>query len=170
MCDIGHPQPSTPTHFHPRPSPHDDCTPLSNVSMSTSNQTTWTHPSSSSSPSSNFTLIFDTAVDEYKRLTRLDLRTHPLAAAFDVCNSPDIILTIFRRQAQAIDRIRKGDDKLLIWLDPTVQVLFTSSTTLGEGIGLVSPSFLPCINPQRLYLGHIHLQPRSSQVLVFSSG
>ena len=110
--------------------------------MSTSNQTT--RPS----PTSNFDLIFDTAVDEYKRLTGLDLRTHPLAAAFDVCNSPDIIVTIFRKQAQAFGRFRKGDGKLLTWLDPTVQVLFALSATLGEGIGLVSPSPLPCIIPQ----------------------
>lgn len=113
------------------------------LSMSVNDQTASARPS----PSSNFALILDTAVDEYKRLTGLDLRTHPLSAAFDVCNSPDIILTIFKRQAQAFDRFRKGDDRLLTWLDPTVQVLFALSATLGEGIDLVSPSPPPSSIP-----------------------
>jgi hypothetical protein len=100
--------------------------------MSTSDQTT--HPSASS----NFTQIFDTAIDEYKKLTKQDLRTHPFAAALNFCTTPDSILDIFRTQAQAFDSFRKGDDKLMRWLNPTVEVLFTLSATLGEGIGLVS--------------------------------
>ena len=114
--------------------------------MSTRKQTT------SPSNSSNFTKIFDTAVDEYKKLTKEDLRTHPFTTAFDICNTPDTILDVFRGQAQAFDSFRKGDDKLMRWLNPTVQVLFTLSATLGEGIGLVRTSFLPCILPQLLYL------------------
>ncbi len=98
--------------------------------MSTSNQT-------ADSPTSNFIPIFNAALDEYKRRTGQDLHTHPFAAAFDACNSPDTILNIFQKQAQAFDRFRKGDEKLMRWLTPTVNVLFTLSGTLGEGIGLV---------------------------------
>ena len=57
--------------------------------MSTSKQAT------SPSDSSNFTQIFDTAVDEYKKLTKEDLRTHPFATDFDVCTTPDTILDVF---------------------------------------------------------------------------
>lgn len=111
--------------------------------MSTTKQTT------SPSNSSNFTQIFDTAIDEYKKLTKEDLRTHPFATAFDVCNTPDTILDVFRGQAQAFHGFREGDEKLMKWLDPTVHLLFTLSATLGEGIGLVSPSFLPFISKVR---------------------
>ncbi|SRR5216683_2255577 len=104
--------------------------------MSIENQTT-THP-----PPSNFTLIFNIAVDEYKKVTKEDLHTHPFSKTIDACNTPNTILNVFRGLAQALSRARKGDDKLTRWLDPTVQVLFTLSSTLKEGIGLVSPSFL----------------------------
>ena len=135
--------------------------------MSTNNQTS---RGSSSSASSNFTPIFNAAVDEYKKLTKQDLHTHPFAAAFNACNTPDTILDVFRGQAQAFDRFREGDDKLMRCLNPTVQVLFTLSATLGEGIGLVRTSFLPCIFPQLLYISHFHLLKRFSPVSVFCLG
>jgi len=133
--------------------------------MSTSNQI-----SSGSSTSSNFTPIFNAAVAEYKKRTKQDLHTHPFAAEFNACNTPDTILDVFRGQAQAFDRFREGDDKLMRWLNPTVQVLFTLSATLGEGIGLVRTSFLPCILPQLLYISHFHLLKRFSPVSVFCLG
>jgi len=111
--------------------------------MSTSNQTT--HLSASAS---NFTSIFDSAIDEYKRLTKKDLHTHPFAAVLDACKSPNTISDIFRTQAQAFDRFRRGNEKLMKWLNPTVHVLFTLSATLGEGIGLVlSQAFFLFNNP-----------------------
>jgi hypothetical protein len=100
--------------------------------MSTSNQ-------ASSASASNFTAIFQAAHDEYKRLTGHDLDTHPFAAELDSCDSPDGILNVLQKQAQACSRSRRGNKKLLAWLNPTVHVLFTFSATLGEGIGLVSP-------------------------------
>jgi len=99
--------------------------------MSTRNQT--------SDPSiSNFTAIFDAAAQEYKTLTKKDLTAHPFAAAIEDHNSPDSILNVFRNQARAFDAFRKGDDKLMTLLTPIVNVLFTFSETLGEGVGLVS--------------------------------
>lgn len=99
--------------------------------MSTRNQTT--DPSTS-----NFTAIFDVASQEYRNLTRQDLATHPFAAALQGHNSPDSILGVFRDQAQAFDKFRKGDDKLMASLTPIVNILVTFSGTLGEGVGLVS--------------------------------
>src|SRR5260221_519598 len=98
--------------------------------MSTRNQTA--NPSAS-----NFTAIFDVATQEYKTLTRQDLANHPSAAALQGNNSPDSILGVFRDQAQAVDKFRKGDDKLMASLTPIVNILFTFSETLGEGVGLV---------------------------------
>ncbi|KAH9992074.1 hypothetical protein BJV77DRAFT_1144511 [Russula vinacea] len=97
--------------------------------MSTSNQ-------ASSASASNFTAIFQAAHDEYKKLTGHDLDTHPFASELDSCNSPDVVLNVLQKQAQTCNRSRKGDEKLLEWLNPTVNVLFTFSATLGEGIGL----------------------------------
>ncbi|KAI0249056.1 hypothetical protein BJV78DRAFT_1284306 [Lactifluus subvellereus] len=86
---------------------------------------------------SNFASIFKRAAKEYKKLTKKDLRTHPFAAQFDRCDSPDAVLAVFRGQAQTFEEYRKGDDGLMKWLDPTVNVLFTLSATLGEGLALV---------------------------------
>jgi hypothetical protein len=86
----------------------------------------------------NFTNILDAASDEYRKLTKQDLQTHPFAAVLDICDSPDAVLNVFRRQARAFDEFCKGDDKLMKWLNPMVHVLFTFSATLGEGIALVS--------------------------------
>jgi hypothetical protein len=100
--------------------------------MSASNQTT--DPSTS-----NFTAIFEAASNNYKSLTGQDLRTHPLATELESNNdSPDSILAVFRKQAQALDKFRKGDDKLIKSLTPIVNVLFTFSATAGADIGLVS--------------------------------
>jgi len=107
--------------------------------MSTSNQTA--DPSAS-----NFAAIFDAASREYKSLTKKDLATHPLAAAIEGYSSPDSILNVFRKQAQAFDTFRKGDDKLMECLTPIVNILFTFSETLGEGVGLVSHHSLRDIN------------------------
>jgi hypothetical protein len=102
--------------------------------MSASNQTT--------DPSAIFTAIFEAASNEYKTLTGQDLRTHPLATELERNNdSPDSILGVFRKQAQALDKFRKGDDKLMKSLTPIVHILFTFSTTAGANIGLVGVCF-----------------------------
>jgi hypothetical protein len=113
--------------------------------MSTSHQTT-------DRSSANFTAIFDAATNDYKTLTKQDLGSHPFAVAFGNTNSPDSVLDVFRTQAQAFNKFRKGDDKLMAWLTPIVQILFTFSGTL-DGIGLVSPhSFHDILSPMSTFL------------------
>jgi hypothetical protein len=108
--------------------------------MSTSKQTT-------DLSTTNFTAIFDAASNEYKTLTKQDLQTHPFAAAFENSNSPDSVMNVFRKQAQAFDEFCKGDDKLMTWLTPIVNILVTFSGTLGEGIGIVSIQSLMICHP-----------------------
>src|SRR6267154_2045285 len=108
----------------PPTSPRDD-------SMSTSNQTT-------DLSTANCNAVFDAASNEYKILTKQDLETHPFAAAFKNSSSPDSVMNVFRKQAQAFDKFRNGDNKLMAWLTPIVNILFTFTGTLGEGICLVS--------------------------------
>jgi hypothetical protein len=100
--------------------------------MSTSNQTT-----SPSTSNNNFAAIFDAASIEYQRITRKHLDTHPFAAQIDACDSPKAVSDLLRTQAQAFSKFHKADEKLMAWLDPTVNILFVFSATLGEGIGLV---------------------------------
>lgn len=99
--------------------------------MPTSYQTT--DPSTS-----NFAAIIHAASKEYKHLTKKDLATDPLASTIEGYNSPDSVLDVYRGQVTAFDKFHKGDDKLMEWLTPIVNILFTLSLTLGEGIGLVS--------------------------------
>ena len=98
--------------------------------MSTSSQTT--------NASTNFTAIFEAASNKYKTLTGKDLLAHPLATELESRNnSPDSILGVLRKRAQALDKFRNGDDKLMKYLTPIVNILFTFSTTAGADIGLV---------------------------------
>jgi hypothetical protein len=94
-------------------------------------------PGPSQSSLANFTSIFGAVSSEYKKLTSQDLDTHPFAAVLSNCDTPDAVLDVFRKQAEAFDEFRKRDESLMRWLGPTVHVLFTFSATLGEGIGLV---------------------------------
>ena len=93
------------------------------------------HPTSASS--SNFQLIFDDALKEYKKRTKKDLPTHPLAAQLQHCNSPSRILDILQQQVQELNQSQRRNEKWTRWLDPTVKVLHVFSETLGEGVTLV---------------------------------
>lgn len=87
-------------------------------------------------PPSSFQSTFRDALHAYKRRTREDLLLHPLATRLESCNSPDEILSVLQEQAQVIDRSWNGD-KLSVWLGPTVGVLHSISSSLGEVVGLV---------------------------------
>ena len=97
-----------------------------------------TQPATATSSTSNFIAIFEAASKEYKKLTKQDLKTHPFSVEFDGCDSPDAVMSIFRKHAEIFDEIRKGDERLMKWLDPMVNILFTFSAVIGEGVGLVS--------------------------------
>ena len=96
------------------------------------------HPITAGSSSSNFQLIFNNALKEYERRTKKDLLAHPLAAELQNCDSPTKILAVLHQQVQGLDQSLGGEDRWTKWLDPTVNVLYMLSETLGEGISLVS--------------------------------
>jgi hypothetical protein len=131
--------------------------------MSTSNQTTG--PSTD-----NFTAIFNAAENEYQTLTGKSLESHPFATQLETCQNPDAISNLLRTQAQAFSKFRKGDEKLMAWLDPTIHILSTFSDTLGEGISLVSNLVhLHMSSLGRPVLSHFHPQKQSLLGLVFFS-
>ena len=96
-------------------------------------------PSASASTySSNFQSIFDAAVKAYERKTKNDLLAHPLAAQLQACNSPGDILAALQEKVKEFDQSRGADERLSQWLDPTINVLYSFSTAIGAGFGLVS--------------------------------
>jgi hypothetical protein len=110
--------PHYPRFYHPPSIPH---FPL----MSHSHRT---------SRSSNFQLIFDNALKAYKKRTKNDLLTHPLADRLKACDSVDSTLTVLQELVQELNQSQRSNQK---WLDPTVNVLLAFSETLGEGVGSV---------------------------------
>jgi hypothetical protein len=95
-----------------------------------------THPSTSSP--SNFHSVLDAALEAYEKKTKCNLLNHPLAAQLQSCDSPAAILSVLQDLIQQFDPRRAGDERLSSWLNPTVNVLYAFSSTLGQGVGLVS--------------------------------
>jgi hypothetical protein len=109
--------------------------------------------------STNFNLIFDGALEAYRKRTKNDLLTHPLAGRLQACNSPSSILTVLQEQVQELNQSQHNNAK---WLDPTVNVLLAFSETLREGIGSSSVCFRTWTCPRStlsyLYDRYSHLQ------------
>jgi hypothetical protein len=101
-------------------------------------QTTIMSHTHSSSSSSNFQSVFNVALDAYESKTESSLLTHPLAAELQSCDSPTAILSILQDLTQQFDRRHRGDQRLTSWLNPTINVLYAFSGTIGQGVGLVS--------------------------------
>ena len=86
------------------------------------------------STSRNIQLIFDNALKAYKKRTKNDLLTHPLADRLKACDSVGSILTVLQEQVQELNESSRNNTK---WLGPTVNVLHAFSETLGEGVSSV---------------------------------
>ena len=96
-----------------------------------------TAPSTSTSQS-NFVSIFNAALESYKRKTKKDIASHPLLPDLQSCDSPEAVLTVLREQVPAFGESQKSDDGLTKWVTPTVNVLYSFSETVGQGVGLVN--------------------------------
>ncbi|KAI9432639.1 hypothetical protein BJY52DRAFT_1231784 [Lactarius psammicola] len=94
---------------------------------------------STSTSSTDFQTIFRAALEAYKQQTKKDIASHPLAVQLQSCDSPSAILTVLQAQVRAFHQSQSVDEKLTKWLDPTVNVLYAFSATLGEGVGLAFP-------------------------------
>ena len=97
---------------------------------------------STSPPSSNFESVFSAAFKAYKKQTKKDIASHPLATQLRSCDSSSAILDILRTQVQTFDETQSADERWTKWLDPTVNVLFKFSVTLGNGVGVVNSATL----------------------------
>src|SRR6266852_4863022 len=95
------------------------------------------HPIASSS-SSNFQPVFYAALEAYEKKTKCKLLFHPLAAQLQSCDSPIAILSVLQDLIQKFDSRRSSDERLTNWLNPTVNVLYAFSDSVGQGVSLVS--------------------------------
>ena len=95
-------------------------------------------PSTTTESISNFNVIFEKALEAYRKKTRQRLTTHPLATQLDKCDSPAGILAIVQDQVDQFNQFRSGDERLRRWLGPTINVLLAFTDVLGESISLVN--------------------------------
>ena len=93
-----------------------------------------------STSSTTFETIFTAALKEYKKQTKTDIASHPLATQLQSCDSSSAIIAVLRTQVQTVDQ--GSDERWTKWLDPTVNVLFAFSATLGSGVGVVNTSYV----------------------------
>jgi|SRR5712671_373713 len=96
------------------------------------------HHSPMSKSSSNYQLIFDNALKTYKKKTGKDLQSDPLLLRLESCNSPDAVIDILQEQIPTLGTSENNDDRFTQWIIPTVNVLYTFSSTIGSAIGLES--------------------------------
>jgi hypothetical protein len=94
-----------------------------------------------STPSSNFNSILDDALSEYKKETGSGLLEHPLAEQVKRCDSIGDISAILQGQAREFQQFRDGDQRLMKWISPMVDVLSTFSETLGGVASIVRPRY-----------------------------
>ena len=87
------------------------------------------------SSSANYQVIFDNALGAYKKKTGKDLASDPLLRRLESCNSPDNVLDVLREQ---IPGFAQPESRLTTWIKPTINVLYTFSSTIGSAVTLVS--------------------------------
>ena len=86
----------------------------------------------SSSP--NFQPIFEAALQAYEKATNNKLLAHPLAAQLQSCDSPAAILSVLKNLVQQSDQSSR-DESLRNWLDPTINVLYTTHNSCPGLLG-----------------------------------
>jgi hypothetical protein len=87
------------------------------------------------SSSANYQVIFDNALETYKKKTGKDLPSDPLLRRLEYYNSPDAVLDVLREQIPAFDQ---PGSRLTRWVKPTINVLCTFSPSIGDAVSLVS--------------------------------
>ena len=86
---------------------------------------------------SNYGSIFDSALEVYRKKTKSDLASHPLLTKIESCDCPEAILTMLRGEILGFDEAESRNNRSSTWLNSTVKILYTFSSTIGESVGLV---------------------------------
>jgi hypothetical protein len=85
-----------------------------------------------------FETIFAAALEEYKKQTKKDIASHPLAAQLNSCDSPNAVLTVLKSQVQTFDSSESANERWTKLLDPTVNVLYAFSGFISNIAGPVN--------------------------------
>ena len=95
---------------------------------------------SDQSGSSHFRVLFEDALEDYKRQTGIELAEHPLAKRLQDCNTVESVTTILREQAQDFKKFQEKD-KVLEPLKKVLTVLhkLSSAANFAQDVGLVRP-------------------------------
>ena len=93
---------------------------------------------STSAVSSRFQAIFNAALISYKRQTKKDILAHLLASQLQLCDSTSAILSVLQDQVREFDNACSGDEGMIKWLTPIVNVLCAFSAAVSGGVSLVS--------------------------------
>jgi hypothetical protein len=107
-------------------------------------------------PSVQFPEIFEAALEEYTKTTEEDIKSDPLFAKLQDCNSSDAVLEVLKEKALAFEQYRKGDWKaeLMGRLKPIVEILSRLSTKDGLKEGIVSVRLTRYNYPLRKFIIH----------------
>ena len=89
--------------------------------------------------------MFNAALKAYEKKTKKDLLAHPLAAQLQACNTPSDILAVLQDKVNELDQSMSANERLSQWLNPTINVLYSFSSTIGAGVGLVSVVESTCL-------------------------
>ena len=120
---------------------------------------------STSVVSLRFQAIFDAALKSYQRQTKKDILAHPLASQLQLCDSTSAILSVLQDQVREFDHAYSGDEGMIKWLSPTVNVLFAFSAAVSGGIGLVSLEACDDVNHSYIICRYFRLRVSSLQEL-----
>jgi len=84
----------------------------------------------------NFQLIIN-ALDDYAKLTGVDLPKNPFAEKIQLSSSSDDILKLLQQREKAFKEYRHANTRLINYLSPVVRVLHAFSGYLGEAVTVV---------------------------------
>jgi hypothetical protein len=106
------------------------------------------------SPSASFLLLYNAALKDYATQTGTNLVDHPFAKRLEECESVDAISSLLQENVRSFREFRREDrdGKIVKSLKCAVYVLHTlsTSTVLGEGVGLVRPEPVKSFPPFRV--------------------
>jgi DUF438 domain-containing protein len=92
---------------------------------------------------SMFQSLFQSALEEFEKETKINLAGHPLAVQLQCCNSVESITELLHNQARTFRQFRGSDNKLMTVLNHAVQALHMLSgiaTLHQENVFFLNPS------------------------------
>ncbi len=103
-----------------------------------------------------FPELFEAALNEYMEKTKFDIKTDPLFAKLQDCNSSDAVLKVLEEQALAFGQFREGDRKVQLMrrLEPTLDVLLRLSTNNKLKEGAASVWLMRSVFPLWVFIIH----------------